>query len=154
MHFIVSVLPTWGYAVLQALLGLLGVTGSVGLPLLTTPSLRLIKGGPGAIIPTWDPSDFTEADFVGYASQTIVLGTAPVNNPNGNGVGIMHNSTFTCTTAPASPGQSILGYWLQGSSGEPIIAELFAAPIPIVNAGDFINLSVFIPLNFQNAVGV
>jgi len=65
------------------------------------------------LVPTLEPTDFTEADFDGYADQPLVV-TGPVKalNPEGDLVYTFPHANFvpTGTTTP----NTVYGWWMEG----------------------------------------
>lgn len=143
---VTSLAPVWSYAALANLLKFL-YAGGTAVGALTC---HLFAAGPGVLTPGWTLGDLTEAAFTGYASVVVTPSGAPVNLAQGSGLAFLENALFTCTTAPVSPGVQILGYWIQsaGTPDLPLVAEIFRTPVPIVNAGDYLNLAAYIPADF------
>jgi hypothetical protein len=141
MPFKVSEFQTIGRPLAAALLAAL--SARPGAALLVTPTVHLFTAGPAPISPLNLPADFTEATFVGYAAQVITLPlTGVVNLPQGDGLGVLATVNFLAG-AVVSPGENILGYWVDdGATAVLYYAEIFSAPIPIVNVGDFIQIDV------------
>jgi hypothetical protein len=141
MPFIQSQVQTIGRPLADAMLAALSARPASAL--LTTPTVHLFTAGPSTITPLNLPADFTEATFAGYAAATLTLPLlGPINLPNGDGFGV-HNEVDFLGGAVVSPGETILGYWIDdGATAVLYYAELFAVPVPIVNPGDFISLDV------------
>lgn len=139
--FVQTAQETLGLAIAEALVAALSARPAAAL--LVTPTVHLFTSGPAAILPTNVTGDFTEATFAGYAAQPLTLPlVGPVNLPRSPGVGAFGSVTFLAG-AVVSPGQVILGYWVDtGAAGQIICGERFNTPIPIANPGDFINLDV------------
>ena len=73
-----------------------------------------------------------------------VLG--PINLPGGEGFGVHAEADYLCT-ASSTPGQTILGYYIDTGTTGFIAGEKFAAPVPIQNVGDFLSLDVIFGLD-------
>ena len=146
-----SIQPTWSYVGLTNLLKFLyAASTAVG-----AVTVHLFTAGPSIITPQNVVGDFTEAAFTGYADVVITPSAPPLNVPFDIRAGICRERVFTCTTAPVSPGVSVLGYYVTTATGGPLLlSEIFPEPVAIVNAGDFVNLAVAIPLPFQTAVAL
>lgn len=140
--------PVYTLAFLQALLSAMSAAPTIAVP----TSLQLFIAGPSLITPEAILTDFTAASFPGYVGVGLSPVITPVNLPSGLGQGFIVNELFTCTAPPTSPGQSILGYYLEFTGGTLAMAEIFPVPVPIVNAGDFVNLALFLPLQWSNQV--
>jgi len=87
-------------------------------------------------------ADFTEADYTGYASQT--LGATPVAmlNPEGDIAAQFPHLTFTPTGTTVT--NTIYGYWVEGTGGGTGDRVLFAANFdpPVVLSGPLTSLIV------------
>lgn len=142
MPFLQTVNPTYGRPLSAALGGALSVVP--GAALLTTPHVHLFTAGPAPITPANLPADFTEATFVGYAPTVLAL---PLLGPlqfDTDDLGWYNDADFLAG-AVVPPGQSILGYWVDEAAAGGLklyMGEIFAAPVPIANIGDFINLDL------------
>ena len=118
------------------------------------PIMHLIVAGPSAIPTNWVAGDFSEASFTGYEATAVLPAASPiVNTPGQGGLSLAMNALFRCTTAPASPGVSILGYWIDDVDVGPIIAEYFPSPVPIINAGDWVNVQALLPAAYRVPAG-
>jgi hypothetical protein len=116
--------------------------------LLVTPFVHLFTAGPAPITPFSLPADFTEATFVGYAAAAWTLPLLGAINVDSVTLGV-HNEENFLAGAVVAPGEMILGYWVDEAAAGGVImylAELFAAPIPIEVAGDFISLDIIAAL--------
>ena len=98
----------------------------------TTLVLRLFKNN---LTPTNASvlSDFTEADFTGYAAITLTGGSW-TTTPGAPSIATYVAQTFTCSAAGAA--QTIYGYYItRTSSGRVWVAERFpAADIAAISA--------------------
>lgn len=92
-------------------------------------TLHLVKA-PFVPTPTSDPITFTEADFTGYAHKTVTLFGTQHPDAAGNWFAYWETPVVEFVpTAVLSPNQSIYGYYVLGSGGEFVCAEVFPAPI-------------------------
>lgn len=78
--------------------------------------------------PGSDPATFTEADYDGYAAQTIAppLGAAFAKGTDGAQQYL--NSIMSWIPSGTTTVNTIYGYWLVSRAGDYIGAEAFAAP--------------------------
>lgn len=143
--FAQSQAPTLMNTLVAALLACLSTRPAAAL--LTTPTLHLFTAITGSINPNSTVSQFTEADFIGYAAVTLDSFSGPVNLPAGNGQGLFGEGLFIAGSGIVYPGQSILGYWIDDASTTLYLAEQFATPIPIVRPGDFLDLDAFFAIS-------
>jgi len=140
--FVQSHSIVFGRALSEALLGALSARPAAAL--LVTPFVHLFTAGPAPITPFSLPADFTEAAFVGYANQAWNLPLLGAINLDPNTIGV-HNEENFLAGAVVPPGEMILGYWVDEAAAGGVsfyLGELFAAPIPIEVAGDFISLDI------------
>jgi hypothetical protein len=137
--FVTSIAPTWNYVLAENLL--LALMARPGAALMATPTVHLFTAVSAPISPTITTSAFTEASFTGYAAVVLSSLDGPVNLPPANVIGSYQTSNFIAGSV-TSPGQTILGYWVDNGAATMYLAELFAAPIPIARLGDFISLDV------------
>lgn len=79
--------------------------------------------------------DFTESDFAGYASQTIITWTAPAMAAH---VASMVAAARTFTRSSTGASQNIYGYYVTDNGSTILLwAERDAnAPIVVINNGD------------------
>lgn len=122
-------------------------------PAMGTPRLHLFTAGPNPPTPNSVKADFTEATFNGYASFPLV-GTfvGPVNTPSGSGVALTMTRTFIAGSGFVTPGETILGWWIDNNSTTLYLSERFDAGVPIAAAGDFLTLEIFAPIDWQPVV--
>lgn len=112
--------------------------------LLVTPFVHLYTASTANPSPNSVPGDFTEATFVGYAPVALAL---PLGGPltlNASYEGVTNQANFIAG-AVVTPGENILGYWIDDNATTPTVlyaAEAFSSQIPITNPGDFISLDV------------
>jgi hypothetical protein len=109
---------------------------------INTPMIHLMKAMPA---PGQDPSpsDFTEADFDGYAPLPASELLGPFVDTSGNGV-LKAVFDWLLSLDPAV-GNSIYGYWIDYNyQGTPEVAlwEIFPQALPMTAAGNFIGLDV------------
>jgi hypothetical protein len=111
-------------------------------PLLTTPTLHLATAGPTNVTPDTAPADFTEAAFPGYAAFALSAFSGPINLPSADGSGLVEDKIFVCSGTP-SPSEVIVGYWVDDTATDFYLGELFATPVSISNAADFLELTIY-----------
>jgi len=119
--------------------------------LIVTPFIHLFTVGPTPITPLSLPADFTEATFVGYAAQAWNLPLLGPINVDSVTLGVHGEENFLAG-AVVPPGEMIAGYWIDEAAAGGVVlymAELFAAPIPIAVAGDFISLDAIAALRTE-----
>lgn len=154
MPFVQSTSPVFARNVADDLLGSLSaIPVAAGL---VTPFVHLFTVGPGAITPDFTPADFTEATFAGYAPVALALPLVGPINADANHDGV-HNEADFLGGAVVSPGENILGYWIDDNATTPTtqyLAEVFATPIPIAAVGDYISLDVIFALAWQQLLVV
>jgi hypothetical protein len=143
MPFLTSVAPTWNRVLIEDLLAAL-MTRPAGAQL-TTPTVHLYTSVSQAIGPNTPQSAFTEANFTGYSAVVLSTLLGPINLPGTDGYGVHQEADFTAT-AVVSPGQTVLGYWIDNGTSTMYYAEAFSAPVPFVNSGDFLSLDVIFGL--------
>jgi hypothetical protein len=91
-------------------------------------------------------SDITEATFLGYARSPTVSFSGPVNDPQGNGLMIGGSMVFACTGS-GTP-QEVYGAFGVGTGAASTtltFTDVFPTPIPIANAGDYVQYSFALP---------
>jgi hypothetical protein len=135
--FLQSLFPCFGAFIMSELLTALGTRPAAAL--ISSWTIHLFTAGPSPIKPSTLPAAFTEATFVGYASVAATFPGGIVNLPSATGIGVLQNALFTCS-AGTTP-NNIAGYWIQDAASNFILGETFAAPVPIVLAGDFLDLT-------------
>lgn len=141
--------PILGRLIADALVGALSVVP--GAALLVTPKVHLFTVGPPTLTPDAVPTDFTEATFVGYAPAALVLPLLGTINVADNIIG-GHNDVDFLGGAVVSPGEMIVGYWIDEANAggsDLYLAEIFEDPIPIAVAGDYISLDVIFPQTME-----
>jgi hypothetical protein len=96
------------------------------------------------IAPTTPLASLIEPTWTGYAAISIAALTGPINLDD-NHEGMTAEAIFTCTTAPTAS-DLIYGYFVTGTAGVVLeIAERFDAPVPIINANDFVSVQIVFP---------
>lgn len=94
-------------------------------------------------------TDFTEADFTGYASQAIPATWALTTVIAGRAFTSNAPMVFLCTGG-ATP-NNIYGYWITDGSGNLIFAERFAsAPLVMDTAGQTISVTPSVTLSSES----
>jgi len=66
--------------------------------------------------------------------------TTTTLDPSGNFVSLNGFCHWKCTADVADGGQNVLGYFMDDGLGALLVGEYFPEPVPIVKAGDCINL--------------
>lgn len=141
--FVSSLTPVLSETLVAALLAALNTRP--GAALLATPTLHLYSSVSGPISPASTVSQFTECTFTGYAAVTLSSFVGPILLPNNLGYGILGVGNFLAGSV-TPPGQSAVGYWIDDGSTALYLAEQFAAPVPFVSLGNFLELSVIFPI--------
>jgi hypothetical protein len=113
--------------------------------LLSTPTVHLYTSATSPPSPTSTVADFTEATFAGYAASVIAALVGPVNLPNAAGQGVLQTVNFV-GGAIVSPGQTVIGYWIDDGATAYYLGEAFPNPVLFVNPGDFLDLAVIFPV--------
>jgi hypothetical protein len=99
-----------------------------------------------------DPSEFVEASFPGYASQ-FFSGAANFNTVANGTIAVMQQDfQFICSGSP-SPGQTIVGWWVDDGVGGWLAAGFFSSPVPVVRKGDGLNFRAQIPFGLYQSNG-
>lgn len=89
-------------------------------------------------------ADLTEADFAGYAAVDSLSWDAASTDINGKAFSTHAAADFVRSSTGSS--QTIYGWWLAGSSGQPLAIERLAAPITVTNEDDTISVSITLRL--------
>jgi hypothetical protein len=145
-----SIQPTIAEAVIAAMVAALKTVP--GGALLTTPTVHLFTAVTGLITPTIATTAFTEASFAGYAAITPTL-AGPLNLSSNNGLAEGLTGSFVASSSITSPGQNVLGYWVDNGSTTFYAAELFPTPITFVNPYDFLELTVLFGAIYKPMTG-
>jgi hypothetical protein len=143
--FETTLTPTMSDTLADLLIAALDIApGGLPLPPL---SVRLVTAMTQPIPTAMAAGLFTEAAFTGYVAQVAARPlVGPINLPNARGKGALANVTFLCSGAGAGP-ESIIGYAVTDAAQLNFyMAEIFPTPVNIVNAGDFLELSLVIPI--------
>lgn len=82
-----------------------------------------------------------EADYTGYATETIATWFDPLLNPLG-GASIESGLKQFSIDAPYTVDNVIQGWWVEDSTGDLVCAGDFATPKPLVGAGDGIPFNI------------
>lgn len=143
--FAQSLNPTYAVALLNGMLAAILTRPAAALA--SALKLHLFTAGPAPITPQMAVVDFTEATFTGYAMATIAALAGPIVSPSGSCEGLFANGSFVATGSTV--GNTILGYWIDDGASNIFLAEYFPTPIPIVAAGNFIDLAVIFGLAYR-----
>lgn len=112
-------------------------------PLLATPKLLLWTDGP-AITPDFDPADYPEPVFHGYAAAAVTF--SGVVNIGGTDLAILAAKDFIATTGGAID-DSCNGYALVDTTKAiGYMIERFDNPIAFGAVGDFLEIDLIVPL--------
>jgi hypothetical protein len=86
--------------------------------------------------------DAVEANFDGYAPQTVTAWLAPYLDPAG-GASIQSGTKQFDYGPAASPPvtNNVFGFWIEDAAGDLIVAGTFTAPVSMAQVGDSIPLS-------------
>lgn len=139
--------PVWSKAYMKTILDTFVARPSG--PLVAIVAVDLWTAGPTVVTPDNIKADFTVATFNGYAQGALVpdpASTTVVTTTNGLAVAYLGASQFIGGSGVTPPGQTILGYYLTDSANHYMIAEKFASPVQIAGPGDFLELSLLLPL--------
>lgn len=133
---------TYSRALIDALLAALSTVP--GAALLATPKVLLWTDGP-TITPDWDPADYTEATFSGYAAATVTLSVASVNI---GGTDQARVATVTFVAATGGPiADTCNGYALVDTTKAiPYMIERFPTGFAFGAIGDFLQIDLIVPL--------
>lgn len=146
MSYFRSSKPIWRSTLLDDWLAALS-TRPAG-ALLTTPKVRLLAAAM-TIDKTTVLADLTgnEASFDGYTAGGTALPTltGPVNVAD-NSRALLASVQWIVPASPTST-QTVYGYFLDGLAGPDwAMGEMFDAPIPLPDPGDFLNLDLVLAL--------
>lgn len=142
---------TYTRALVAAMLGSLA-TRPAG-PLLTTPTVHLFSAVGGTITPNTVIADFTQCTFAGYAPVVLPALSAVVNLEPTYTYG-SHAECDWVAGAIVSPGQFVLGYWIDDGATTLYASEQFGTAVPLVLPGDFISLDIILGLYAIAQVGL
>ena len=103
--------------------------------------IKLFKSG---FVPTVDTVvadlDAQECDYDTYAPETITAWLAPVRSVLGGWQITAPTEQFTLAATPAVP-NTVGGYWIELAGGDVFLIRQFDGPVPMVNAGDFVQIT-------------
>lgn len=151
MAFFQATRPTFRRLILDQMLATLATRPAAAL--LTTPMVRLFKS-PLSFNPDSPISVFhaAEAGFEGYAAIALPAASLPAQIGSGN-EGLLYNVIFQAAGFPASPSDTIYGYWVDQNTGADwVIAETFPQPVPMQSGINFIDLTVILALGLVPAL--
>lgn len=132
---------TYSRALVQALLAALSAAPVD--PLLATPKLILWTDGP-TITPDFDPADYTQPTFHGYAAAAVTL--SDVVNIGGTDLAVLAQKVFIATSGGAID-DTCNGYALVDTTmAIGYLIERFANPMSFGKVGDFLELDLIVPL--------
>lgn len=118
--------------------------------LTATANLHLAKNNRGAT-PTDTVADWTEADFHGYATIPLGAMLGPMNLPNGS-VGMMDTYYFLMTSGGI--GGTVYAYYITDTTNAILYyGEQLPTPMAFVNPGDFLELTVALPMTQAQFTG-
>jgi hypothetical protein len=97
-------------------------------------------------------SNFTEADFTGYAAIATTGFSTPSWQSQGAAVAWSEPMAIFNTASPYTVGQTIYGYWVDSGTMTPVLigAERFTAPVSMIAVGNQIIVSA--PLSVADAL--
>ena len=84
--------------------------------------------------------DAVEADYSTYAPETITAWLPPVGAVGGGNQITAPTTQFELAAAPAVP-NTIGGYWIELAAGDVVLIRQFDTPVPMVNIGDFVQVT-------------
>lgn len=143
--FITTALLVWGRALVNAMLAALSARPAAAL--LATPTVRLFVGDT-APSPDSVFADFTEPTFHGYAPVTLTL-AGPVQLGT-QATGMIAAANFIATSG-GTIDDTVTGYWLTDGVSAVYGAERFADAVEFGAVGDFLDLSVALPVGLYQA---
>lgn len=136
----------WARALLNAMLGAL--TARPAGALLTTPSVVLYTAGPtpgpGSAV-----TDFTEADFSGYAAEPVTPSAAVELGTNSQA--LVFTALFVATTASPFVPNVLVGYIVTDAASAYYGGEEFPEPLSISEAGQFLQINGAFPAHLYVA---
>lgn len=146
MPFVSSILPVFARAIVSKLVGALFARPAAAA--IVDGKIKLFSAGPFPITPNSVAADFTECTFGGYGEVTPIVPTT-INLPSTQGLGANFQGNWVAT---GSDPQNVAGYYIVDTDDNFVAGETFPAPIPMLNNGDFIDLSVVLPVAFEVTV--
>lgn len=84
--------------------------------------------------------DAAEADYDDYAPATITAWLPPVATPGGGTQISAPTVQFDISADQVVP-NTIGGYWVELAGGSVVMIRQFDTPVPMVNAGDYVQIS-------------
>lgn len=84
--------------------------------------------------------DAAECDFDDYAPETITAWLPVVAAPGGGSQITAPTEQFLCAADQVTP-NTVGGYWIELAGGDVVLIRQFEAGVPMVNAGDFLQVS-------------
>lgn len=85
-------------------------------------------------------TDFTEADFSGYAAEVVAALLPAYINPDGGAAAQIATIQFDHTGGATA--NSIYGFWVETTGGDLISVGKFDAPVAMAALGDAIPLNI------------
>lgn len=110
---------------------------------LVNSEVHLYQTGAIVLTPTTTLAELAlqEADYTGYAMETVTAWFDPLLNPAG-GASIESGLVQFAIAAPYTVDNVIQGWWVQDAAADLVCAGDFAAPKPLVGAGDGIPFNI------------
>jgi len=138
-------LLTWTYTMLGYLLAALD--SAVATPLFQGAQVHLytniITPSPSSV-----PGDFVEATYNGYTATAVGALSGDVRIGS-NAISRLANYFFG-VTSPGGTSDTVYGYWVSNAANTVVLcAERFTSPAGMANPGDFIDLTLSLPLAAQ-----
>jgi hypothetical protein len=99
-----------------------------------------------------DTNNWLEADFNGYAPILVTTPTGPVNVQPGVRGFLLEGAWVLAGTPTPIVTNTIYGYTVQ-TGATVLVAESFLEPVTLAFAGDYLELTTFVPLLNNIAVG-
>jgi len=110
---------------------------------LANSEVHLFQSGSVTLTPLTVLADLTaaEADYTGYALETVTAWFDPLLNPLG-GASIESGLLQFSIDAPYTVSNMIGGWWVEETGGELVCAGEFPTPRPLAGAGDGIPFNI------------
>ena len=110
---------------------------------LANSEIHLYQTGSVVLSNTTTLADLTaaEADYTGYAAETIAAWFDPLLNPAG-GASIESGLVQFQIASPYTTPNVIQGWWIEDSTGDLVAAGDFAVPKSLMGAGDGIPFNI------------
>lgn len=110
----------------------------------TALALSVVKLFKAGFVPTVNTVvaelDAEECDYTTYAPETITAWLTPVSSPLG-GKQISAPTVQFELAADAAVPNNVGGYWIELAGGDVVLIRQFDTPVPMVSAGDFVQIS-------------